>query len=127
MGSKKNKLWKTILIIFCITGPPLVWLGFGERGLIRLYRTELERRACVDRIQNISEENDTLLEEVYRLRTDMKYIEYVARRELKLIKKNEVMYRFSKDKKTDATQKESWPYNTDRKSKKGGIGNGKTK
>jgi cell division protein FtsB len=78
--------------------PLVVWLGFGERGLIQLHKTEIERQACVDRIRELDEENQVLTEEIGRLRTDMKYIESVARKELNLIGKNEIIYRFDSDK-----------------------------
>lgn len=84
------------MILLCFLAPVMAWLGFGEQGLIHLYRTEMERKAYVDRIHQLAEENQTLLEEVHRLRTDMEYIESVARKELSLIKKNEIIYRFDK-------------------------------
>ncbi len=76
----------------------MVWLGFGERGLARLYRSEMEYKAYVERIRLLAEENQSLIEEINCLRTDMKYIETLARRELNLIAKNEVIYRFDKEK-----------------------------
>ncbi len=85
------------MILLCFLAPVMAWLGFGEQGLIHLYRTEMERKAYVDRIHKLAEENQTLLEEVHRLRTDMEYIESVARNELSLIKKNEIIYRFDKE------------------------------
>ena len=54
----------------------------------------MERQAHVDKIRLLAEENRTLMEEVRRLRNDMNYVESLARRELNLIKKNEVIYRF---------------------------------
>jgi len=84
------------LILLCFLAPVVAWLGFGEQGLIHLYRTEMERKAYVDRIHQLAEENQVLLEEVHRLRMDMEYIESVARKELRLIKKNEMIYRFKK-------------------------------
>lgn len=84
------------MILLCFLAPVMAWLGFGEQGLIHLYRTEMERKAYVDRIHQLAEENQTLLEEVNRLRTDMDYIESVVRKELSLIKKNEIIYRFDK-------------------------------
>ena len=50
----------------------------------------------MDKIRRLAEENQDLLEEIDRLRTDMKYVESVARRQLNLIKENEVIYRFEK-------------------------------
>ena len=82
-------------------GPILAWLAFGEQGLIHLYRTEIERQAHIDRIRQLAEENQTLIEEIRRLKTDMDYVESVVRKEFNLIKENEIIYRFNKDKASD--------------------------
>ncbi|MBL7212196.1 MAG: septum formation initiator family protein [Desulfobacteraceae bacterium] len=94
MNSGKSKFWKIPLIILCLLIGIVAWLGFGEQGLIHLYRTEMERQAHMDKIRRLAEENQDLLKEIDRLRTDMKYVESVARRQLNLIKENEVIYRF---------------------------------
>ena len=70
------------------------WLGFGERGFIHLYRMEKDRQAHAERIRNLEKENEALLEEIHRLRTDREYLESVARTELGLVKENEILYRF---------------------------------
>jgi cell division protein FtsB len=72
------------------------WLGFGERGFIHLYRMEKDRQAHVARIQTLEKENQALLEEIKRLRTDKDYLESVARTELGLVKDNEILYRFNR-------------------------------
>ena len=72
-----------------------IWLWFGERGFIRLYRTESERQTYMERIRRLARENQALLDEVHRLRTDMEYVESVARRQLDLVRRNEVIYRFN--------------------------------
>lgn len=97
LSSKKKKIWKILLIALCLTGAIVAWLGFGERGLIRLYHTEMERQAFIERIRRLDEENKALLKEVQRFRTDMEYVESVVRRELNLIKKNEIIYRFKNE------------------------------
>ena len=61
-------------------------------------RTEIERQASIDRIRKLAEENEALIEEVQRFRTDMEYVESVARKELNLIRENEVIYRLGKGK-----------------------------
>ncbi len=94
MNSGKSKFWKIPLIILCLLIGIVAWLGFGEQGFIHLYRTEMERQAHMDKIRRLAEENQDLLKEIDRLRTDMKYVESVARRQLNLIKENEVIYRF---------------------------------
>jgi cell division protein FtsB len=94
LGSEKRKFWKIPLILAFFSAPVVAWLGFGEQGLVHLYRTEVERKAYVERIRRLAEENQALLEEVHRLRTDMEYMESVARKELHLIRENETIYRF---------------------------------
>jgi len=94
----KKKLWKILLIIFLFFLPIVVLLGYGgDRGLIRLYHAEMERQAYIEKIRNLIKENEELQREVQRLRSDMKHIESVARKELNLIKENEIIYRFKKD------------------------------
>ncbi len=73
----------------------VAWLGFGERGLIHLYKMEKERQAHLARIKKLERENQELLAEINRLRTDKEYVESVARKELGLIKDDEILYRFS--------------------------------
>lgn len=98
LSAQKKKFWRVLLLLLCVLGSILAWLAFGERGLIPLYRTEIEREACIDRIRQLAEENQTLVEEIHRLNTDMDYVESVVRKEFNLIKENEIIYRFNKDK-----------------------------
>jgi cell division protein FtsB len=79
----------------------VAWLAFGERGFLHLYNAEMERQVYIDRIRRLAAENRALLEEINRLRTDIEYAESVARRELSLIKENEVIYRFKKKRPDD--------------------------
>ncbi|MBN1276334.1 MAG: septum formation initiator family protein [Deltaproteobacteria bacterium] len=98
MGLNKKKIWKIPLIVFLFSLPLIVLLGYsGDRGLIRLYNAEIERQAYIEKIRSLIKENEELLQEVQRLRNDMKHIESVARKELNLIKQNEIIYRFSTD------------------------------
>ena len=97
------------MLILCFLAPLLAWLGFGDHGLIHLYQKEMERQARVETIRQLAEENQSMLEEVRRLRTDMEYIESVARKELNLIKQNEIVYRFDKKDNHDNTVKEIQP------------------
>ncbi|MBC8175837.1 MAG: septum formation initiator family protein [Deltaproteobacteria bacterium] len=97
MNPRIKRLLKIPLIGFCLFFLSVIWLWFGEGGFARLYRSEAERQSCIERIHRLAKENETLLDEVKLLRTDMKYVESMARRELNLIKENEVIYRFSKE------------------------------
>jgi cell division protein FtsB len=107
LSPRIKKLLKIPLIVLCLSILSVVWLGFGESGFVRLYRSEAERQTCIERIRRLAEENQALLNEVHLLRTDMKYVESVARRELNLIKENEIIYRFSKEAKREDGKKVS--------------------
>lgn len=73
------------------------WLGFGERGFIYLFKIEKERQTYVDRIRNLEQENQELLDEINRLQSDRECIESQGRKELGLLKDGEILYRFKKD------------------------------
>ncbi len=94
MSVKKWNLPKLILAVLCVLGPLLGWLVFGERGLLYLYRSELDRQQYIERIKQLHEQNQAMLDEIEKLRNDMEYIEHLARTELNMVKKNEIIYRF---------------------------------
>ncbi len=86
------------MIMLCLVGLVVAWLAFGERGFVHLYHTEMERQDNIEKIRRLADENRTLREEIDRLRNDLKYVESVARRELNLIRENEIIYRFKEEK-----------------------------
>lgn len=96
--SKKGLLKFTFF--FLLLSLMVAWLGFGERGFVHLYQMERERASRIEKISQLERENQELLEEIQRLRTDQAYIEATGRRELGLVKNEEVLYRFEKDGKT---------------------------
>ncbi len=89
----KNIL-KFALLTLLFVGLVVAWLGFGERGFIHLYRMDRERQAYQEKIDKLERENRDLLDEIQRLRSDRDYVENLGRRELGLVKEDEVMYRF---------------------------------
>ena len=89
----------------------------------------MEHSAHLDKIQCLARENQALRDEIKRLRTDMEYIKYVARNELNLIEKNEVIYKFNKKKGLNEDNLEITPearlLNKNRQSKKERLYHGK--
>lgn len=69
---------------------------FGNRGLVRVYKLSKERDSIKASNGKIKAENDALREEIQRLQSDNKYIEMIARKEMGMIGKNEVVYQFEK-------------------------------
>jgi cell division protein FtsB len=91
-------LWtkKKGLIILVIGLIVIVWyfILFGGKGVIRIIQLEQERHRIVREGNLIKNENRNLKEEIRRLREDPKYLESVARRDLGLIKENEILFIF---------------------------------
>ena len=94
MRSRRRHLLKILMVTFTFLALLAVWLGFGERGLFQLYRMGTERQDQIQRNRQLAEENQALMDEIERLRTDLEYMESVARKELGLIKDSEIVYRF---------------------------------
>jgi cell division protein FtsB len=74
----------------------LVWYFslFGEKGLIKIIQLRRERDRIIADVSRIEEDNRRLQEEIKRLREDSQYLESVARRDLGLIKENEILFIF---------------------------------
>jgi len=96
----KNIL-KFCLVALLFLGLVVAWLGFGERGFIHLYRMDGERQTYQEKINKLERENRELLDEIQRLRSDREYVENLGRRELGLVKEDEVMYRFGAKKEQE--------------------------
>ena len=96
----KNIL-KLSLLAFLFLGLVLAWLGFGERGFIHLYRMDRERQTYLEKINKLERENRELLDEIQRLRSDREYVENLGRREMGLVKEDEIMYRFGTKKEKE--------------------------
>jgi cell division protein FtsB len=96
----KNIL-KFSLLALLFLGLVVAWLGFGERGFIHLYRMDRERQIYQGKINKLELENRELLDEIHRLRSDREYVENLGRRELGLVKEDEIMYRFGTKKEKE--------------------------
>jgi cell division protein FtsB len=88
-----KRRWLSILLIGLIL---LVWYFalFGEKGVIKIFQLRQERDRIVADVSRIQEENKMLQEEIRRLREDSHYLESVARKDLGLIKENEILFIF---------------------------------
>ena len=95
MSLNKNKFIRYILATIILILALVAWIGFGERGFIHLYRMDKERQNYLDKISELEQTNAELMNQIRRLREDRDYIETVARRELGLVKENELIIKFS--------------------------------
>ena len=94
MSSKqKIMLSLSILIIFSL----LLFIVFGDNGLVDLNQLKRERYRLVEKNAKITMDNLSLYREIDRLKHDSRYIEDVVRRELGLIGEDEVIFKLKKN------------------------------
>ncbi len=72
----------------------VVSLLFGEHGIPHLLALRTERRAIGEATFGLFQQNARLREQAGRLKTDDLYLEALARRQLGMVRPNEVVYRF---------------------------------
>ena len=76
-----------ILILFSM----LLLIVFAENGLVDLNSLRKERDRLVEKNESLARDNLVLYNEIERLKNDDKYIENIARQELGMIGKNEMI------------------------------------
>lgn len=84
---------KTLVPILLI----LVLLGFalfGDKGILRAIQFNRQKTELQAELQRVEEINSALRQEIKSLRSDRRYIEDIARRELGMVKKDELVYQF---------------------------------
>ncbi len=78
------------LVLFNI----LLVIIFGDRGLVEVNRLQQARERLQQENRQLQDKNLSLRREIERLKTDPAYIEHVARQELGMIGRDEVIVRF---------------------------------
>lgn len=79
----------------------LIFTLFGENGLNDLYLLKTERDILLMKNDELIRENLSLYREIERLKNDPKYVESVARNELGVIGKDEVVIKVKKGRKAN--------------------------
>ncbi len=69
---------------------------FGDKGLVEAYALKKERDAILSHIRELKEENKFLEEDIDLLKNDTRSVERIARKELGMVGKDEVIYMFDK-------------------------------
>ncbi len=77
----------------------LLFIVFGENGLTDLYRLKTQKDRIVEQTGELTKKNLSFYREIERLKNDPKYLENVARKELGVIGKDEVIIKVKKTKK----------------------------
>ncbi len=85
---------RVIVTILLLVSVMIFFTFFGDKGLLQVYRLRRELKEIERVNMELRQENDKLRVEIDNLRTNKKYIEELARRELGLVKKGEIVYQF---------------------------------
>jgi cell division protein FtsB len=87
-------------IVAVLLTASLAWLVFApQSGVLALLQKRTKIKTLENKTLLLERSNKDLEQEINRLRTDPAYLEEVARREHGLLKKNEIIYDFSPQKK----------------------------
>jgi len=86
---------QSILLSFVIIGLVFLFLMilFGDQGIGDLNLLKMEKNRLVDKNDRLEKENQSLYRTIERLKNDPVYIENVARQELGMIGKDEVIFK----------------------------------
>ena len=76
----------------------LLFIVFGENGLTDLHGLKMKKENLTQKNEEIKKENLSLYREIERLKNDPGYVENVARQELGVIGKDEVIIKVKKRK-----------------------------
>jgi len=71
-------------------------ITFGNRGVVDNYLMSKRLTQLKLQTQEITIENNELKKKILLLRSDLNYIEMIARNELGMVKKGDIVYRWAK-------------------------------
>ncbi len=80
----------SVLVILLLLGIAV----FGQRGLLRALQFNRQKATLEEKVHDLEASNAALRQEIEDLRSDRRTIEAIARRELGMVKDDEVVYQF---------------------------------
>ena len=93
---QEKKLLKITIVLVLIA---LLWVLFSPRaGVFALLKQRSELKELQQQTVELQKENVRLQNEIDRIQNDPVYLEEVARKDYGLVRKNELIYDFSKKK-----------------------------
>lgn len=92
-------IWFVVLVVLL-----LGFALFGDRGVLKVYKAYLQKTELEQKITDLEKSNTELRKEIDALRSDLKAVERIARRELGMVRPDELIYQFHPE-KADSIQK----------------------
>jgi cell division protein FtsB len=75
-------------------------VGLGERGAADLYQLHLRKVGLERSNVELEKKNRAIYRRIQRLKNDPEFVENIARRELGMVAKDEVIYQFRRNRET---------------------------
>ena len=94
---KRQKI--TLALVFCAMFVLLLVVILGDKGWVELRRLQHTRQALIKGNTLLTRENSQMYSAIDRLQNDPDYIESIARRELGMIRSNEMIFKFNSESK----------------------------
>lgn len=82
--------WIPLVLIVFMLGLAV----FGEKGLLRSLQYKRQKETLERELQHLEATNAALRQEIDKLRGDRRYIEGIARKELGMVRADEMVYQF---------------------------------
>jgi cell division protein FtsB len=67
---------------------------FGDKGLVKAWHAKQQKDELVQEVRQLEETNRALRLEIEALRSNRKHLEGIARRELGMVRDDEIIYQF---------------------------------
>jgi cell division protein FtsB len=90
---QEYKGYLTVVVFIVMMG---LFTIYGDRGLLHLGRLNQEIKRMETTNESFREENKALKKEIFLLKNNREYLEETIRKEVGLVRKNEVVYQFNK-------------------------------
>ena len=103
MSLKKNIMLVLAIMTMCLM---LLFIVFGENGLTDLYKLKMEKDNLSKKNDELKKENISSYREIERLKNDPEYVEDVARKELGVIGKDEMIIKVKPKPRVSNSNKE---------------------
>lgn len=82
--------WIPVVLVVCMLGLAI----FGEKGLLRALQYKQQKETLEQEMRQLEATNTALRQEIDKLRSDRRYIEGIARKELGMVRDDEMVYQF---------------------------------
>jgi len=93
---RKYKFLMLSAILLCLTLG--LWVYFAPYGVYNYLSLQSKFKKVSSEVVNLREQNQALREEIQQIKNDPDYLEKIARQKYNLLKKNELIFDFSKRK-----------------------------